>query len=270
MTEEEKKQDQTPSEVSPSPEGVPEPEVEKKKGRLGRLGDAVSRVKDEMVGSSKKMADMTGKAVSGAMEGSKKVAGATGNVLKGSANLTYSVVKGTFYAGGKAVSLGTLLKNKALREQFGLRMIRQTFRQNTPKIKQEIFESREMTILMWKYARGKGLTDDEKTKVADQIKDLARVIPALGVFALPGGALLLPLFAKALPWSLLPSAFREEVAEAVGNSPEELKVWDDEVEKSRLDLKAPLPEPSPDDLPPGEEVKPPQPEKNNGETPGSK
>jgi hypothetical protein len=47
---------------------------------------------------------------------------------------------------------------------------------------------------------------------------VAKAIPALAIFAAPGGLLLLVALAKVLPFNLLPSAFQDEPAPA---SPEE-------------------------------------------------
>ena len=41
----------------------------------------------------------------------------------------------------------------------------------------------------------------------DTILDLAKAVPALAIFAAPGGMLLLPLLVKLLPFSVLPSAW---------------------------------------------------------------
>jgi hypothetical protein len=41
---------------------------------------------------------------------------------------------------------------------------------------------------------------------------VAKVIPALAIFAAPGGVLLLLALSKVLPFNLLPSAFQDEPA----------------------------------------------------------
>ena len=41
-----------------------------------------------------------------------------------------------------------------------------------------------------------------------ELIDLAKTIPALAIFAAPGGLLLLAALAKVLPFSILPSAFQ--------------------------------------------------------------
>ena len=42
-----------------------------------------------------------------------------------------------------------------------------------------------------------------------QLIDLAKTIPALAIFAAPGGMLLLPILLKLLPFNLLPSSFAD-------------------------------------------------------------
>ena len=50
---------------------------------------------------------------------------------------------------------------------------------------------------------------EEKEKIKIQLLDICKSIPALAVFLLPGGALLLPLLIKLIP-DILPSAFRDD------------------------------------------------------------
>jgi hypothetical protein len=75
----------------------------------------------------------------------------------------------------------------------------------------ELKESREALGILWKLASGWTITGEEQKKLRSQLADLARSIPALGIFALPGGMLLLPILARSLPWNILPSAFRREL-----------------------------------------------------------
>jgi hypothetical protein len=73
----------------------------------------------------------------------------------------------------------------------------------------EIRETGELGQLLTQAAAGKRLTSDEKRKVKAQLIDLAKAVPALAIFAAPGGLLLLPLLAKLLPFSLVPSAWEK-------------------------------------------------------------
>ncbi|WP_143827885.1 LETM1 domain-containing protein [Anaeromyxobacter sp. Fw109-5] len=73
----------------------------------------------------------------------------------------------------------------------------------------EIRETGELGQLLARAASGGALSRDEKKKVKAQLIDLAKAVPALAIFAAPGGMLLLPLLAKLLPFNLLPSAWEK-------------------------------------------------------------
>jgi hypothetical protein len=73
----------------------------------------------------------------------------------------------------------------------------------------ELRETGELGQLLARAAGGVALTAEEKRKVKAQLIDLAKAVPALAIFAAPGGLLLLPLLAKLLPFSLLPGAWEQ-------------------------------------------------------------
>ena len=81
---------------------------------------------------------------------------------------------------------------------------------NLDRVMQEIRETGELAELLARAAGGQALTASEKAKVREQLVDLAKTIPALAIFAAPGGALLLPVLIKLLPFNLLPSSFADE------------------------------------------------------------
>jgi hypothetical protein len=78
---------------------------------------------------------------------------------------------------------------------------------NLEAIVTEIKETGVLGQLLAKAAAGKALTAEEKRKVKLQLIDLAKAVPALAIFAAPGGMLLLPILAKLLPFNVLPSAW---------------------------------------------------------------
>jgi hypothetical protein len=82
-----------------------------------------------------------------------------------------------------------------------------TVSENLEAIVKEIKQTGELGQLLAKAAAGKTLSPEEKTKVKSQLIDLAKAVPALAIFAAPGGMLLLPLLAKLLPFNVLPSAW---------------------------------------------------------------
>ena len=71
----------------------------------------------------------------------------------------------------------------------------------------ELRETGELAELLARAASGAKLTAAERRKVRAQLIDLAKAVPALAIFAAPGGMLLLPLLAKLLPFNLLPGAW---------------------------------------------------------------
>ena len=73
----------------------------------------------------------------------------------------------------------------------------------------EVRETGELSVLLSRAARGQKLNHEERRRMRAQLLDLARAIPALAIFAAPGGVVMLILLARVLPFSLLPSAFRQ-------------------------------------------------------------
>jgi len=79
--------------------------------------------------------------------------------------------------------------------------------QNWEALRLQLRETGELGQLLTQAAAGKALDADEKRRVRAHLIDLAKAVPALAIFAAPGGMLLLPVLAKLLPFNLLPSAW---------------------------------------------------------------
>lgn len=91
-------------------------------------------------------------------------------------------------------------------DSFGNRW-RKILLRNKDKIVVELAESKDLIALVSK-STTQELTPEEKIRVKVQFRDIIRSVPALGIFMLPGGAILLPLILKIIP-DLIPSAFRD-------------------------------------------------------------
>ena len=89
--------------------------------------------------------------------------------------------------------------------------IRLLLQKNKKRLDQELRQSKEAVRLI-KKATHSSLNAEEKEKIKIQLLDICKAIPALAVFLLPGGALLLPLLIKLIP-DILPSAFQDEPRE---------------------------------------------------------
>jgi hypothetical protein len=103
---------------------------------------------------------------------------------------------------------------EALWEQVRRRMlarVERAVRNNTEGIWREVRETGELFTLLTRTSR-MPLTADEKERVREQLLDIAKTIPALAIFAVPGGGLLLPLLIKHLPIDLRPSNFVDEAS----------------------------------------------------------
>lgn len=85
-----------------------------------------------------------------------------------------------------------------------------TLEKNFYRLLQEIRETGELSVLLAKAARGQKLTAEERAAMREQLIDVAKAIPALAIFAAPGGVLLLIALAKVLPFNLLPSSFQDD------------------------------------------------------------
>ena len=89
--------------------------------------------------------------------------------------------------------------------------IKALLHRNKLRLIQELSQSKEAMRLIRKSTHAH-LTEEEKEKIKIQLLDICKAIPALAVFLLPGGALLLPLLIKLIP-DILPSAFQDDIEE---------------------------------------------------------
>ncbi len=89
------------------------------------------------------------------------------------------------------------------------RQIRSLVKRHAKAIAAEVRETGDLLRLSLESTR-RSLSDEEHKRMMKQLRDLGRTVPALALFAAPGGSLLLPLLAKVLPFSLTPSSFEDE------------------------------------------------------------
>lgn len=82
---------------------------------------------------------------------------------------------------------------------------------NKEKLAKELKESKDLVFLITK-STNQELSKEEKELVKVQFLDLVRSVPALAIFMLPGGAIILPIILKILP-DLIPTAFRDNELE---------------------------------------------------------
>jgi len=83
-----------------------------------------------------------------------------------------------------------------------------TVMNNLDAVVNEIRETGELAALLARAGAGQQLTPEDWQKVREQLLDVVKAVPSLAVIALPGGAFLLPLLLKVLPFDIRPSSFR--------------------------------------------------------------
>lgn len=87
--------------------------------------------------------------------------------------------------------------------------IERAVKKNAHALAAEIRETSELGQLLLKAGR-EPLSAAERAQVKAQLTDLAKAMPALALFAVPGGSILLPLLIRHLPFDILPSNFRDD------------------------------------------------------------
>lgn len=87
--------------------------------------------------------------------------------------------------------------------------VRKAVIQNKALILREVRKKRDLYCLLLKWHRGGSLSDAERETVRHQLIDIAKAIPALTIFVLPFGSLVLLVMIKYLPAFLLPNILYE-------------------------------------------------------------
>jgi hypothetical protein len=123
----------------------------------------------------------------------------------------YELAVAEFYAQNRSlVDVFTVSAGAGVMGEELVDSAQRTLEKNFHALLKEVRETGELSVLLAKAARGQSLTDDERKKVKEQLIDVAKAIPALAIFAAPGGVLLLMALAKVLPFNILPSSFQDE------------------------------------------------------------
>lgn len=118
-----------------------------------------------------------------------------------------------FYEGNKDY-LDLFMVGSAVRfyRQRWLGRLQNSIRENLERIVSEIASTRQLAELLAKASRGEPLTRQQRREMTRRLIDILRAIPSLAIFALPGGAVLLPLVFKLLPDELKPRSFVDRQA----------------------------------------------------------
>ena len=87
--------------------------------------------------------------------------------------------------------------------------LEQALEQVNRGLRTEVQETKRFARYLLKRWRHEATTPEEQEEAREQLRDLIRLPPLLLLFALPGGAFIILGLERMLPFSLLPSAFRD-------------------------------------------------------------
>lgn len=107
-----------------------------------------------------------------------------------------------------ALSLGGVVRR--MRRHLARRIDR-VVRKNARRLADEVRETGTLMELLLRAGKTE-LSAEEKEQVRRQITDICKTIPALAIFVIPGGSILLPIAIKHLPFDILPSNFVDREA----------------------------------------------------------
>ncbi len=133
---------------------------------------------------------------------------------------------GVYYVGGKAVEgtvmvkdgvisvgeniVGTIINTSRFvsdheyREDVGIPWLQGVINSNRETLAYQMEQNGKAMDVLYRYSSGETLTEEEIAEATKQLNDMIKLVPALAIFLVPGGSLLLPVLAKLLPWEVFP------------------------------------------------------------------
>ncbi|MEM7260746.1 MAG: LETM1 domain-containing protein [Planctomycetota bacterium] len=108
------------------------------------------------------------------------------------------------------LSARRFLLDRSYREREGLPLLRASVTKAWRSMATETRESFQAVGHLASVAEGRGLNATERKQLQDQLQDLAKAVPMLAIFLLPGGMILLPILLKILPFDLRLSGFKDD------------------------------------------------------------
>ena len=136
-----------------------------------------------------------------------------GEAIKGVVSIRDGVVRVGEEIVGSAINTSRFLTDAEYRNNEGIPWLMKVIENNRKVLAYQMEKNKDGLALVYAYSLGKELPPEEQQKANEQVLELARVIPALAIFMLPGGAVLLPTLAKLLPWDLVPNLNLDAAAE---------------------------------------------------------
>lgn len=106
---------------------------------------------------------------------------------------------------GTVVNTTKFIGDSEYRNNEGIPWLRGVISANQKTLAYQMQQNGKAMDVLYRSALGEELPQEEKELANKQIADMAKLVPALAIFLLPGGMVLLPTLAKLLPWELVPN-----------------------------------------------------------------
>lgn len=144
-----------------------------------------------------------------------QVSGSVGYIRDGVYYVGDKAVEGTVMIKDGVVSvgeevIGTLINtskfitDKEYRDNVGIPWLRKVIDSNKKTLAYQMQQNQKAMDVLYRYSLGETLTGEEMEIATKQLISMAKLVPALALFLLPGGTVLLPILARMLPWELIP------------------------------------------------------------------
>ncbi|MEK7486369.1 MAG: hypothetical protein AABZ60_18770, partial [Planctomycetota bacterium] len=105
---------------------------------------------------------------------------------------------------GTLINTGKFIGDSDYREKVGKPWLKGIIDSNKKILAYQMVQNKKTLHILYRYSLGRDLSEGEMDIAKKQLVNLVKIVPALAIFILPGGAILLPMLAKMLPWELIP------------------------------------------------------------------
>ena len=135
-----------------------------------------------------------------------------GEAVDGVVSVRDGIVKVGEEIVGSLINASRFFSDGEYRQNEGIPWLMKVIENNQKLIAHQMEKNSDALEVLYRYSLGQELDQAAVDKATEQLLELAKLIPALAIFLLPGGGVLLPTLAKLLPWDLLPNLSQMESA----------------------------------------------------------
>ena len=119
---------------------------------------------------------------------------------------------------GTIINTSKFIGDSEYRNKEGIPWLKGIIDSNQKILVYQMNQNSKTLGILYDYSMGKDLPPEQMEIATKQLTDMAKLVPALAIFLLPGGMVLLPLLGKLLPWDLIPDLKPPEEGEQKADS----------------------------------------------------